>query len=153
MRNLCLALFLLFAATSAHAVPPHSISISADMLSRFTRVEVTAKVHDSKPVVWSGVRLQELMAARFYSPFGDRLKGPWLAAVVRATGADGYQVVFTLSELDAAFGNLEVLVADRQDGKPIDPADGPVRLVVPSDKRAARWVRNLVRLEILELKE
>ena len=153
MRNLCLALFLLFAATNAHAVPPHSISISADMLSRFERTEVTAKVHDSKPVKWSGVRLQTLMAARFYSPFGDRLKGPWLAAVVRATGADGYQVIFTLPELDAAFGNLEVLVADQQDGKPIDPADGPVRLVVPSDKRAARWVRNLVKLEILELKE
>src|SRR6478735_4370538 len=153
MRKLVLVLFLLFAATSAYAVPPHSISITADMLSRFTRTEVTAKVHDSKPIKWSGVRLQELMAARFYAPFGDRLKGPWLAAVVRATGADGYQVVFTLAELDAAFGNLEVLVADQQDGKPIDAADGPFRLVVPSDKRAARWVRNLTRLEILELKE
>ena len=153
MRNLCLALSLLLAATSAHAVPPRDISIDLDMLKRFAHVEVTAKVHDSKPIKWSGVPLRTLVAAWFATPVGDKLRGPWLAAVVRATGSDGYQVVFTLAELDEQFGNLEVLVADQQDGKPIDAADGPVRLVVPSDKRGGRWVRNLVRLEKIELKE
>jgi hypothetical protein len=153
MRRLLLAMLLLFVSSAAWAVPPHAISVVLDALKDLPRVEVTASEHEAKPVKYSGVSLQSLMARRFYAPEGDRLRGPWLAAVVRATGADGYQVVFTLAELDAAFGGLQVLVADTADGVPLSADDGPVRLVVPSDKRAARWLRQLVKLEILELKE
>jgi len=153
MRRLLLALLFLFAATTADAVPPHSIDITLDSLARLPRIEVTAKTHDAKPARWSGVSLQSLLDSRFYAPMGERLRGPHLATVVRCTGADGYQVVFTLAELDKAFGNLQVVVADQQDGQPIGVKDGPVRLVVPSDERAARWLRNLVRIDILELKE
>ena len=153
MRRFLLALVLLLATASAYAVPPRSITLTTDLLSRLPRAEVTATLHDSKPSRWSGVRLKSILTGLFATPSGEKLRGPWLAAAVRATASDGYQVVFTLAELDENFGNVEVLVADQQDGKPIDAADGPIRLVVPADKRGARWMRNLTRLEILELKE
>ena len=153
MRKLALFLLLLLCAGAAHAVPPRIIEVTLDTLRGSPRVEVTASSHGAKPVRYSGVSLQSVLHSRFYAPLGERLRGPALAFAVRATGADGYQVVFTLAELDAAFGNLQVLVADTADGMPLSSDDGPVRLVVPSDQRAARWLRQLVRLEILELKE
>jgi DMSO/TMAO reductase YedYZ molybdopterin-dependent catalytic subunit len=152
IRSLVLALLLLCVPALAHAVPPRILSITASMLEGLPRVEATSRAHD-KPAHYSGVSLQSLLHSRFYAASGDRLRGGWLAACVRATGADGYQVVFTLAELDDAFGGLQVLVADQQEGKALPAEDGPLRLVVPSDKRGARSLRQLVRLEILELKE
>jgi DMSO/TMAO reductase YedYZ molybdopterin-dependent catalytic subunit len=153
MRRLFLALFLLLVSGSAFAVPPHSISVMLESLKNLPHVEVTAKAHDAKPIKWSGVRLQSLLEARFATPAGDKLGSGWLAAVVRCTGADGSQVVFTLAELNTTLGHLDVLVADHQDGKPLPAEDGPVRLVVPSDQRGARWLRQLVRIDLIELQE
>jgi len=147
------ALLLLLVSGSAFAVPPHSISVVLDTLKNLPHTEVTAKVHDAKPSKWSGVSLQSLLEARFATPAGDKLRSGWLAAVVRCTAADGYQVVFTLAELNTTLGHLDVLVADQQDGKPLPAEDGPVRLVVPSDQRGARWLRQLVRIDLIELQE
>ena len=152
IRSALLVLCLLLPGL-AHAVPPRILDITASMLERLQRVEVSASMHGAKPVRYSGATLQSLLHARFNAASGERLRGPWMAACVRATAADGYQVVFTLAELDPAFGNLQVLVADRQDDQPLAPEDGPLRLVVPSDQRGARSLRQLVRLEIVELKE
>jgi hypothetical protein len=38
-------------------------------------------------------------------------------------------------------------VADTEDGKPIAD-DGPLKLVATGEKRPARWVRNLVSIEV-----
>jgi len=62
---------------------------------------------------------------------------------VIAEATDGYRVVFSLAELDPQFGNTAVLVANEIDGHPLPEHDGPLRLVVPGDKRQARWVRML----------
>ena len=62
-----------------------------------------------------------------------------LYLLVEAT--DGYRVVFALPELDPAFKDRAGLLADRRDGQPLAAAEGPLRLVVPGEKRHARWVR------------
>ena len=49
-------------------------------------------------------------------------------------------------KLDAFLGNAGVLVADQCAGAALAAADGPLRLVVPGEKRGARSVRQLVRL-------
>jgi DMSO/TMAO reductase YedYZ molybdopterin-dependent catalytic subunit len=91
---------------------------------------------------WEGVALSELLQ-RAGVPQGEDLGGPWLAAYAVAVAADGYRVVFAVAELDAAFGDAQVLVADTLDGAPLAEGLGPFRLIVPGDKRAARWVRML----------
>ena len=45
--------------------------------------------------------------------------------------ADDYRVVFALPELDPAFTERVILLADRRDGQPLAAAEGPLRLVVP----------------------
>lgn len=62
-------------------------------------------------------------------------------------GRDGYAVLFSLGELDAALGAKSVVIATQCDGKPIPDADGPYRLVVPGEGRAARSVRQVVTIE------
>ena len=42
--------------------------------------------------------------------------------------ADGYRAVFALPELDPAFSDRVILLADRRDGKPLDGKEGPLRV-------------------------
>ncbi|MFO0893059.1 MAG: molybdopterin-dependent oxidoreductase, partial [Isosphaeraceae bacterium] len=62
--------------------------------------------------------------------------------------ADGYRAVFALPELDPDFTDRPVLLADRRDGRPLPGKDGPLQVIVPSDKRHSRWVRQVVALRV-----
>ncbi|MBB6186155.1 molybdopterin-dependent oxidoreductase [Rhodanobacter sp. MP7CTX1] len=118
-------------------------------LANLPRSSITAGVHDEKPSLWEGVALAELLR-RAGAPTDKPLRGREMAKFVRVTAADGYQVVFSLTELDAAFGDRHVLLVDRQDGHPLSRKDGPFRLVVEGDKRPARWVREVETIEIVD---
>ena len=56
-----------------------------------------------------------------------------------------------LAELDSKLGNRSVLVAHACDGKALAAADGPLRLVVPGEARAARSVRQLQALRVVAI--
>ena len=118
-------------------------------LASLPRSSVTAGAHDEKPSLWEGVALVELLR-RAGAPLDKQLRGREMTKFVRVTAADGYQVVFSLTELDAAFGDRNVLVVDRQDGHPLYGKDGPLRLVVAGDKRPARWVREVETIEVVD---
>jgi hypothetical protein len=62
---------------------------------------------------------------------------------------DGYAAVFALPEFDAGFTDRVILLADRRDGHPLDAVEGPLRLVVPDEKRRARWVRQVIDIQVL----
>jgi hypothetical protein len=83
-----------------------------------------------------------------HAPLGRELRGKNLAVYLVAEGADGYRAVIALPELDAGFTDEVLLVADRRDGQGLAEGEGPLRLVVPGDRRPARWVRQLVRLRL-----
>jgi hypothetical protein len=74
-----------------------------------------------------------------------------MSLVVLAEAADGYAVAFTLSELDPQFGNRTAIVAMTRDGVSLSERDGPLQIVLPADEFHARWVRQLVRLRLLQL--
>ena len=71
-----------------------------------------------------------------------------MANYVLAVGSDGYKVIFSIAEIDPEFHPGEIIVADEMNGKPLDANSGPFKLVATEDKRPARWVRNLVSLEL-----
>jgi hypothetical protein len=62
--------------------------------------------------------------------------------------ADGYRAVFALPELDPLFTDRVILLADRRDGKSLSEREGPLRIIVPGEKRPARWVRQVVALKV-----
>ena len=84
---------------------------------------------------------------------GGDLRGNALTTYVLATAGDGYQALFSLAELDPAFGGSQVIVADTIDGKPLFAYQGPFRIVSPRDTRGARSIRMLQRLEVVRLKK
>jgi DMSO/TMAO reductase YedYZ molybdopterin-dependent catalytic subunit len=108
--------------------------------------------HEKKSEVYEGVLLEELLQ-RAGVPHGEKLRGPLMATYVVAEASDGYRVVFALAELDSDFMSSEILVADTVDGGPIDEKRGPLRLVVPHDKRPARWVRMLKSITVASAKD
>lgn len=82
---------------------------------------------------------------------GDTLKGKRMASYLLVEAADGYRVVFALPELDPAFTEKSVILAFLKDGKPLDDKEGPFRVVIPEEKRMARWVRQVTRLKVVDV--
>lgn len=123
------------------------LRLSAADLKAMTRVKVSAKDHDGVAREYEGVAMQTLLA-KAGAPLGGELRGKNMTLVVIAEAGDGYHAVFSLAELDADFSNTQVLVADMEDGKPLDAQHGPLRLVVPGDKRQGRWVRMLKTISV-----
>src|SRR5688500_7329085 len=83
---------------------------------------------------FQGVALRDVLIMAGV-PFGDALKGPAPARVIVASAPDGYRVAYAIAELDAAFSDQVVLVADSRNGKPLLPDNGPWQIIVPNDKR------------------
>ncbi len=112
-------------------------------------VEIDAIDH-GKTHHYHGVAVREVLAL-VNAPFGEKLRGPATALVVRVRAADGYVTAFALAEFDAAFREQTILLVDAEDGKPLFAASGPLRLVCPGDKHGARWVRQVVAMEIFSV--
>ncbi len=115
------------------------------------RTRLTAKEHD-RSVTYEGVALAEILQ-RAGAPMGKQLRGKAMASYVLVTAHDGYRVVFTLPELDPDFTDSakQIILADTADGKPLPENQGPVRIVVPQDKKGARWVRMVETIEVVKL--
>jgi len=84
-------------------------------------------------------------------PIADKRAG-WKKVVV-AVAADGFEAVFSCAELQEGMGPTRAYVAFEADGKPLSAGDGPLKLLVPTDKEPSRSVRQLVRLEVVDLRK
>jgi hypothetical protein len=124
-----------------------TIAVALDALERRAAVTQDRGLRTE----FEGVALRDLLI-KAGIPFGDAIKGAALARVVIVTGRDGYRAVYAIAELDAGFTDQMILLADRRDGKPLLPDTGPWQIVVPNDKRAARWVRQVNKIEVRDLK-
>lgn len=117
-------------------------------LAAMPRASINATAKDEAPTAWQGVPLYNIVR-RACVASDDALIGRALARFVRVTSATGQQVVFSAAELDPNYGNLNVILADRKDGKPLGQ-DGPYRLVVPKDTRSDRWLGHVTLIEVVD---
>lgn len=83
--------------------------------------------------------------------FGHSMRGKRLASCLLVGAADGYRAVIALPELDPDFTDKEVVLAYLQEGKPLDEKAGPYRIVIPEEKRMARWVRQVTELKVVDV--
>jgi len=113
------------------ALPRHSVSLA-----------IHGETH-----VFEGPSLASVLE-RIDAPLGERLRGPALLTYVTVRAADGYGVALSLAEIDPAMSPTAVLLADRVDGAPIGPEDGPFRLVVEGDARPARSARQVTSIAL-----
>ena len=84
-------------------------------LAKMPRHHVSAKEHGTT-VEYDGVLLRDVLE-KVGAPLGKELKGKALSTYVLATARDGYAVVYTLTEMDTAFTDSEILLADRMQGQ------------------------------------
>ena len=128
-----------------------ALTLSAGDLAKMPRATVRTTSNGTE-TVYEGVWLHEVVKQAGV-PQGDALRGKALAGYVLAEAQDGYQVVFSLAELDPSFIDNEILLADTANGKPMSSEQGGFRLVVPKDKVGARWVRMLTKLDVVQLRK
>ena len=148
---------LAFLSASVAQEPP-SIEISGNAIKAGT---LAYGELSSLPAIEQEVRYQTSKGEE-----SGRYKGPLLWSILEARGMadlpghnaqlkhsfvvegrDGYRIVFSIGEIDPDFGNAPIQLATERDGQPIGATEG-YRLVVPGDKRGARYVKDVVKIEV-----
>jgi hypothetical protein len=126
---------------------PFHLAINAETLAGLARISIAATDEGGHTNTYSGVSLLALID-RAGAPAGMPVRGKAMLSYIMVSAADGYHVLFTLPELDASFTDHVVLIADQIDGKPFPAGAGPYRLIVPFEKRDARWVREVTAVDL-----
>jgi hypothetical protein len=112
-------------------------------------IKVTTHASETT-AVFEGVSLKSLLE-KVGVEFGYSLRGKRLASCLLVEAADGYRVVIALPEIDPDFSDKQFILAFLQDGKPLDAKAGPYRIIIPDEKRMARWVRQVTALKITDV--
>lgn len=113
------------------------------------RAKVTTGTSDA-PITFDGVALKAVLEKAGIG-LGESLRGKRLASCLLVEAADGYRAVIALPEIDPAFTDKQIVLAFLRNGKPLDEKEGPYRIVIPDEKRMARWVRQVTTLKIVDV--
>jgi hypothetical protein len=146
LRTLAFVLLLAASGACLAAMPSitlpdgRTVQLSGKTIESLPRLSVSATAH-GKTARYDGYDLRQVLESAGVRT--SALRGKAMTAIVTVSAPDGYRVVFALSELDPTLGNRQVLLVDRENGQPLPAGTGPWRLVVPSDPRPARWVREV----------
>lgn len=128
---------------------PRSLTLTASDLAALPRTTVST-TSNGITTNYEGVLLGELLT-RAGIVLGPGARGGSLSAYVIAIASDGYQVVFSVGELDPAITDGRYLVADKANGEALFGENGAFRLVIPGDKRGARSLRMLSTVKVVQV--
>ena len=129
-----------------------SLKLSLSDIANLKQAEVSAKDHGGQMRTFKGVALVDVLAAAGVT-LGSQLRGKNLVKYVVVKAADRYEVIFSLPEIDPEFTSQTILLAYKVDGEDLAKGDGPFRMVVPNDKKHARWVREVTSIRVVVSKE
>jgi hypothetical protein len=76
----------------------------------------------------------------------DTAKGAALHHTIKVTAKDGYWVVISTGEIDPGLGDKPAMIAYQRDDEA--PGASGFRLVMPGDKHGARYVRDVVAIDV-----
>lgn len=153
MRPVLLFFALVCTQASAQVVlrindaPP--LTIAPADLAKLPRHTAISNQH-GKQITYEGVLMQDLLAKGGFD-FGKGLHGKQLSSYVAALASDGYEVVYALADFDPTVVDSGIIVADKHDGQPLGANEGPLRIVVPHDKRPTRSLRMLHEIDVVQL--
>jgi hypothetical protein len=82
------------------------------------------------------------------APSDVRLHRTPVNQIVIVTGQDGFTTVLSLAETEKSFRTEPVIVADQENGKPLDARQGPYRLIIGGELKPARSVYNVIEIEL-----
>ena len=127
------------------------LTFTAADLAKLPRAAVTTR-SNTITAAWEGVWLSEILK-KAGVPLGSALRGKALTTYVVVSASDGYEVLFSLGELDPEMTDSQILVADTANGKSLIDEGESFRLVIPKDKAGARSVRMLTKIEVIQVRK
>jgi DMSO/TMAO reductase YedYZ molybdopterin-dependent catalytic subunit len=127
------------------------LTLAKTDLAKMPRTSATFNAEGTE-TTYEGVLLYDILK-QAGAPLDKQLMGKALATYILAEARDGYQVLYSLAEIDPSFGANKIIVADTINGKPLFDYQGPFRLVVPGDKKGARSIRMLEKITIVRLRK
>lgn len=149
------------AALTVEGAGAATLTLTADELAKMPRTTATltseGKPVDGKPAevkttTYEGVLLCDILTKAGWQ-FGHGMTGKGMASYVVATGKDGYQVVFSMGEIDPMFGGEKLMLADKANGTALAGREAPFRMVAPGEKMHARSIFGVVKLEVVRLRK
>jgi DMSO/TMAO reductase YedYZ molybdopterin-dependent catalytic subunit len=129
-----------------------SLTLYEADIAKMNKVAVTLTDRDGKDHSYKGVPVLDILNSAGVTT-GKQLRGENLSKYVLVKCSDGYEVLFSLAEMDTAFNNKMIILATEADGKPIPDGKGPFRLVVPGEGRPARSCFQVVEFVVKFAKE
>jgi hypothetical protein len=150
-----IAVFALFVSVALCQVPAMltvqgiggtSATLSISDLAKLPQQTVKVTDHGT-PATFEGVLLTDVLA-KVDLPLGEKFHSTGASYFMVVEAKDGYRAVFAWAELDSTFMDKAIYVVTKRDGMQLSENDGPFQLVVPGEKRSARWVRQLTALRI-----
>ncbi len=152
MRSIILCLFLACFEASAQIVVRINdapITVTAANLAKLPRHTAVLNDHD-KQIGYEGPLLRDVLTQAGMD-FGNGLHGKQLSSYIAALATDGYEVVYALADLDPTVVDSGIIVADKRYGQALAPNEGPLRIIVPHDKRPTRSLRLLQEIDVVQL--
>ncbi len=128
------------------------LELKKEDLAAFKPLSHKVKDRDGKEHEFKGVALIEVLEKAGVTT-GAKLRGENLAKLVLIQAADGYEVVYSLPEIDPEFTSNVVLLVTEKDGAPLPAGEGPFRIIAPQDKKQARWIREVRSIKVLFAKD
>lgn len=127
----------------------NTLTLTAADLAAMPRQSVTS-TSNGMSTTYEGVWLSDILTKAGVQ-LGSRARGVSLSMYIMAVASDGYQVLFSLGEVDPGITDGKYLIADTANGKPMYGETGAFRIVVPSDKRGARSLRMLSAIKVVQV--
>jgi hypothetical protein len=120
------------------------VTITEDELAHLPTIKVPfATDHGARQASFEGPLLWTILD---HAGFVDAKSHAQVRQSVLITGSDGYTALLALGEISPEFEAKQVVLAEREDDKPLDPEH--LRVIVPGDKRGGRSVHDVVSIEL-----
>ena len=116
-------------------------------LSTLPAVEVTTQDKEGNHHIYAGARLADVLDSAGVT-LGKDLRGKNLAKYLLVRATDGYEAIFSLPEVDPEFTDDPIILAYIVDGNALPDGEGPFRIIVPKDKKGARWIRGVRTIKV-----
>ncbi len=123
------------------------LTLSMEDLLKMKPVTTSLKDRGGAEHSYKGVNLREILELAGATT-GNQLRGENLTKYLLVKCADGYELVFSLAELDSSFTDRVVTLAYESDGKALPAGTGPFRLVVPGEKKPARSGHQVIEMVV-----
>ncbi|MFY0254432.1 molybdopterin-dependent oxidoreductase [Chitinophaga sp. 30R24] len=137
-------------AVSGEVTRPLKLSVTD--IANMKKVTVAGTDRDGKEHLYSGVAVADILQ-RAGVIMGPQLRGENMLKYLLIKSGDGYEVLFSLPELDTTFSSRVIILADQVDGQPLPKGKGPFRIVVPGEKKPARWIWEVTEMTVRFAKE